>query len=77
MDNVIGIKQLYTELKSITQRVNAGETFLVMNHTKPAFRIEPTQPNKTPQHTLRDLAAITFRGPKDLSKSVDSVVYHS
>ena len=75
---IIGIKQLYTGLKDITEQARRGQSFLVVKNSKPAFRIEPPdeQPQRKKKYTLKDLEKITFRsGDPDLSKKVDEIVY--
>ena len=73
---IIGIKQLHTELKKISEAALAGQSFTVVKNSKPVFKIEPI--NKTSQNTysLSDLQKAQFKcEDKDLSKKVDSVTY--
>ncbi len=75
---IIGIKQLYTGLKDITEQVRFGQSFLVVKNSKPVFRIEPVEKTVQPRkkYTLKDLEKITFSSDDpDLSKKVDEIVY--
>ncbi len=75
-EHIIGIKQLQTGLKQLTQQVQAGSSFIVVKNSKPVFRIEPIEGQRTKRYTLADLKSLQFRsGQKDLSKSVDRIVY--
>lgn len=75
-DQIIGIKQLQTHLKQLTQQVQAGGSFVVVKNSKPVFRIEPIEGQRTMKYTLADLKRIQFRsGQKNLSKSIDRIVY--
>ena len=78
MEEFIGVKQLYTDFQKISKRVQKGESFIVMKHSTPLFRLVPYQKvnqEKRP-YTLKDLQKLQFRsGDKDLSKKVDRIVY--
>lgn len=75
-DQIIGIKQLQTHLKQLTQQVQAGGSFVVVKNSKPVFRIEPIEGQQVKRYTLADLKRIQFRsGQKNLSKSIDKIVY--
>lgn len=75
-DQIIGIKQLQTHLKQLTQQVQAGGSFVVVKNSKPVFRIEPIEGQRVGRYTLTDLKRLQFRsGQKNLSKSVDRIVY--
>jgi len=75
-DHIIGIKQLQTQLKKLTQQVQAGNSFIVVKNSKPVFRIEPIEGQRVKRYTLADLKKLQFRsGQKNLSKSIDSVIY--
>ncbi|MEK7649202.1 MAG: hypothetical protein AAB400_04825 [Patescibacteria group bacterium] len=75
-DQIIGIKQLQTHLKHLTQQVQEGSSFVVVKNSKPVFRIEPIEGAKTKRYTLTDLKKLQFRsGTKNLSKSIDKIIY--
>lgn len=75
-DQIIGIKQLQTHLKQLTQQVQAGCSFIVVKNSKPVFRIEPIDGQQVGRYTLADLKRLQFRsGQKNLSKSIDRIVY--
>ncbi|MBI4359998.1 MAG: hypothetical protein HY564_02810, partial [Candidatus Jacksonbacteria bacterium] len=75
---VIGVKQLHTDFKKITEQARRGKSFLVVRHRTPLFRIEPpvSRDKKKKKYTLEDLEKIHFTG-KDrfLSKKIDRIVY--
>jgi len=74
---IIGIKQLYTNLREITEKAQEGESYIVVRNSKPVFRIEPMA--AVPRHkkyTFEDLKKIRFSSDDpDLSKKVDEIVY--
>lgn len=77
MAETIGVKQLYKNLRSIAKRAKAGESFLVVKHTTPLFRIVPSDQEvaKKP-YTLKDVLDLRFKsGEKNLSEKVDEIVY--
>ncbi|MBI5412344.1 hypothetical protein HZA43_04205 [Candidatus Peregrinibacteria bacterium] len=41
MSTLISIKDLRTSLSSVADAVAQGESFLVMRHSRPAFKVEP------------------------------------
>ena len=77
MAETIGVKQLYKNLRSIAKRAKAGESFTVVRHVTPLFRIVPhDQNNKEKPYTLRDVLTLEFRsGEKDLRKKIDAIAY--
>jgi antitoxin (DNA-binding transcriptional repressor) of toxin-antitoxin stability system len=72
---IIGIKQLHVDLKSISQRVQNGEEFVVVKNSKPVFRIIPLEEKPVKKYTLKDFESIQFKGGKDLSKNIDKILY--
>ncbi|MBU4332624.1 hypothetical protein KKD19_03080 [Patescibacteria group bacterium] len=73
---IIGVKQLYTNLKKISQRTAKGESFIVVRRSQPLFRVIPYQKEESKKYTLKDLEKLQFNsGDKDLSKKIDEVVY--
>jgi prevent-host-death family protein len=44
MDSIISVQDIRTSLGEITSRAEAGETFVVVRNSKPAFRIVPVSP---------------------------------
>lgn len=74
--NIIGIKQLHTQLKQITQAVAEGEFFIVVKNSQPVFRIEPLEPTVTKKYSLHDFKKLQVKGKdKNLSAKIDEVVY--
>lgn len=77
MSEIIGVKQLYKKLGTIANRTRKGESFVVMKHTTPLFRVVPYEEDtgRNP-YTLEDLMQLQFRsGEKNLSKKIDKIVY--
>ncbi len=73
MATTINIRELYRNLKKITERAEKGESFLVLKNSRPVFKIEPEQKKKP--FSIEELSKIRFKGPKDLSKRIDEIVY--
>ena len=75
---IIGVKQLYRDLKTISEETLNGHSFIVVKNSKPVFRIEPMNngDNKKKKYTLADFKKIQFRSRyKNLSKNIDKIVY--
>ena len=73
---IVGIKQLYRELPRITRAVSRGQSFMVMKHTTPIFKISPPETQSKKKYVLADLFALRFKGgDPDLSKKIDDIVY--
>lgn len=77
MAEIIGVKQLYKNLRDIAKRAKAGESFVVVKHATPLFRIVPSEQDATQKpFTLRDVIALRFRsGEKKLHEKIDEIVY--
>lgn len=75
---IIGVKQLYKQLKQISQSALAGQSFLVVKNSKPVFRIEPIEHEKVEKYSLDDFKKLQFtmkHKDKILSKKIDTIVY--
>ena len=74
--HIIGIKQLYRQLKQVSDAALQGKSFLVVKNSKPIFRIEPLEQKGQKKYSLEDFKKLQFetRG-KNLSKEVDKIVY--
>ena len=73
---IIGMKELQNSLSRVTREVDAGRSFIVLKHARPAFRIEPMPSREKKTHTLADLYDIRFKtGDRNLSKKVDRILY--
>lgn len=75
---IIGIKQVYTGLKEITEQARRGRSFLVVKNSQPAFRIEPPDEQVSPRkkYTLKDFKRLEFSsGERNLSQRIDEIVY--
>ena len=77
MAETIGVKQLYKNLRGIAKRAKAGESFTVVKHATPLFRIVPhEQSDKERPYTLKDVLTLEFRsGEKDLHRKIDTIAY--
>ena len=77
MAEIIGVKQLYKDLKKISQRTLRGESFIVVKHTKPLFLLTPYAKNEGEKpYTLKDFARLQRKtGEKNLSKQINRIVY--
>lgn len=45
-EKIIGIKEVYQNLKEITEQAKQGQSFLVVKHSNPVFKITPTDFDK-------------------------------
>lgn len=73
---IIGIKQLYRQLKQISQAALGGKSFLVVRNSKPVFMIEPIKEARQKKYTLEDFKKMQFRSKdKNLSKHIDKILY--
>lgn len=77
MAEIVGVKQLYKNLRQIAQRAKSGESFIVVKHAKPLFLLTPYEDNKEEKpYTLKDFARLQRKtGEKNLSKQIDRIVY--
>lgn len=72
---IIGVRDLYLNLKKITLATKHGASFIVTVHRTPIFRIEPIRKKK--KTTLwEDMQDIRFSdSDPHLSKKIDEIVY--
>ncbi len=76
MATIIGIKKLHQDLTKISLAASRGESFIVVKHAKPVFRIEPAYASLKKKYTLQDFKKIRFKSKdRNLSKKVDRIVY--
>jgi len=72
---IIGIKQLHKELKKISMKAQAGQSYIVVKNSRPVFRVEPFGKLR-PKYTIKDLEKIRFKSDdKNLSKHIDKILY--
>ena len=75
MSTIIGIKKLHQDLTQISLAASRGESFIVVKHAKPVFRIEPVR-QFSKRYTIDDLKKLRFNvKDRNLSKKVDKIVY--
>lgn len=61
MSKFISMRKVYRDLSEISKKVQAGESFVVFNRSKPAFKIVPIsygEKNNKKTYTLKDLRKI-------------------
>lgn len=69
---LIGVKHLQTRFKDVARAAQKGQSFLVMKHTTPLFRIEPVTKKEQSCYTINDMTSIRFKSrDKNLSKKVN------
>ncbi|MBI4252568.1 hypothetical protein HY623_00080 [Candidatus Uhrbacteria bacterium] len=74
---LIGVKHLQTRFKDVARAAQKGQSFLVMKHTTPLFRIEPVTKKKEPRYTIDDIMTIRFTSrDRNLSKKIDTYLYN-
>jgi antitoxin (DNA-binding transcriptional repressor) of toxin-antitoxin stability system len=74
---MIGVKHLQTKFAAVARAAQRGQSFLVMKHTTPLFRIEPVEKRQEPRYTIDDLKAIRFTSrDRNLSKKIDAYLYN-
>jgi antitoxin (DNA-binding transcriptional repressor) of toxin-antitoxin stability system len=80
----IGVRQLYRELKKITEATKRGQSFTVLKNTEPIFRIEPVTKTQKKSYNFADLDNLAKeiqeefkknKVSKNLSQEIDSIVY--
>ena len=73
---IIGVKQLYKELKKISEAALHGQSFVVVKNSKPVFRIEPIEKTAAGKYSLQDFKKLQFKtSNRNLSKLVDKIAY--
>ncbi len=81
MAEIIGVKELYKNLKDIAKKTAKGESFIVVNRSKPIFKISPHDEKKYVSKTSlwEDFKDMQFSslpsGHTNLSEHVDEIVY--
>lgn len=80
--SIIGVKELHTNLKSISKRTAKGEEFLVFKNTKPLFKIIPVikmhgkKSKIYRRKPLEEFAKLKFHGGSNLSQEIDDILYN-
>ncbi|MFA6023832.1 MAG: hypothetical protein WC777_01265 [Candidatus Gracilibacteria bacterium] len=74
---IVGIKELHQNMKTISDRALQGVEFIVFKSSKPIFRIIPYRTKKEKgKYTLKDFLKLqTHTGDKNLSKNIDKILY--
>jgi len=72
----INIRDLYRNMKDITERAVNGESFEVSKNHVPVFKIHPAQRQKKKLFNIKDWESLQFEsGETDLSQRIDEIVY--
>ena len=64
MPKFISQKQLYSNVKAISDEVQNGTTFIVLKYSKPAYKIVPLYEKKNQskkKYTMKDLDKFIFK----------------
>lgn len=76
MQNIIGVKELYKNMNKVAAKVKKGQSFLVMKHAEPLFRIEPAHVVHHGKFLLEKLQKIQFKSnDSNLSRNIDKILY--
>jgi len=86
MQKFISQKQLYSNMKSVTDEVQNGTTFIVLKYSKPAYRIAPLEEGEEKYRLntfekanstslFEDFSDIHFSDKEDLSQNIDNILY--
>lgn len=74
--HTMGARELVHNLKNVTQKVQQGQSFIVLKHRVPLFKIVPIQESPEKKFSLKNLSEITFSSSDpELSTQVDNIVY--
>jgi antitoxin (DNA-binding transcriptional repressor) of toxin-antitoxin stability system len=89
METLIAMQDMRTELSAIADRATAGEMFIVLRNSRPAFRILPFSSTSAdiPPTTVKSFSAIRKRletkpvsseelTPADLKRAIKEVRKH-
>jgi len=62
MTKFISTKQLYKNLKIISQEAENGTVFIVLKHSKPVYKIVPLEKKvkQKSKYSLKDISKFTF-----------------
>jgi len=74
---IVGIRKLHKDLKTITEKVANGEEFLVVKNSKPAFKIVPIEGKKSGTvFSLKDFQDLQFSSKdKNLSEKINNIYF--
>jgi len=74
----INIRDLYRNMKDITDRAVNGESFEVSKNHVPVFNIQPAGARKKKAFDVKAFAKLQFHsGEKNLSQRIDEIVYRN
>ena len=80
MQKFISTKELYRNLKNISQEAENGTVFIVLKHSKPAYKITPLEEgaSRNTKFSLKDISSFTFRSKnkeKNLALEYKKIIY--
>lgn len=62
MKNIIGLKELRENTETYINRVNRGESIIVMRRSTPLFRLTPVDSEETGWESVADFTTIDEQG---------------
>jgi len=62
MNKIIGLKELRENMPSYVNRVNSGDSFIVIKKTKPVFKISPVENDEDIWEEVIDFSKIKKGG---------------
>ena len=77
MEKVIGVKEFLKNFSKVAEKVQKGQSFVVVKHLKPLFCIGPTETTPKKKFTLADFQKLQTKskGNKSVSRDIDKILY--
>jgi len=78
MQKFISTKHLYSNIKTISEEVQTGITFVVLKYSKPAYKIVPLDKKTEKKYILRDISNFVFESKtkeKNLATNFKQYLY--
>lgn len=80
MAQFISTKELYSQLKTVSEKVQQGTTFIVLKHSKPVYKITPLEEStrKEKKYNLQNISDFIFTSKKkgkDLATTFKKHIY--
>jgi antitoxin (DNA-binding transcriptional repressor) of toxin-antitoxin stability system len=80
MTQYISQKELYGNLKKISDQVQLGTTFIVLKHSKPVYQITPLEEASPKKYQTKDLPEFIFTSnnnqQSNLAQNYKQYLYH-
>lgn len=71
----IGMREFMRNTQAVKAKIAQGQTFEVLEHSTPVFRLIPITTKTFRQYQLADLSQFQFSGPATLSQKIDEELY--